>query len=1304
MKTDPNQSSVQSNIPSNTTKPEQTAKNAQLNSLIVRSYLWFSLASLGLFLIVFFTLGILLSLLLFNSNTAQKALPYISSWTNGQLQIESAQGRLIDGLTLHNIQFKNDNTDLQIDNISWHWQLKELFANRVQIDQLIVSNVNLQTISTPNQTASTESPLAALFELTKNYHTQLHIDDLQLKQASLQIDNQPAEEIKQLHAAIHWHNQQLNVTNLTGLYQHYKIATTSDFTLLNARKFSANLAVELTDLSTSDTAKKVAAPSPFKSLQFTSQIQGSLNSVQIQLNTTLPYVSRSQHTLNIQGNLIRVDSHWQEFKAKLNSQWQLEQAQGKTQTQYDIDSNKLTTHGQLDIGFKTRPQAKVIFDVTAPLSSLTINTALPQTKAAKPENMVFTLQSQFANMGSLQAQGNGNLTNNKIDINVTTQQLNLQWLNPENNYQLTSQFNWKLANLAQRKSQFNIKQFNLTGLPKPLSLTGQINTKLDSEPAPTEPKNSKIRKNYYAIDIANTHLKYAEHDGTIQAQLSLAEDLSSGHLQQAHLVLGDNQADLSGQWAKNFDVNLNAKLNQLSQLYTPLTGSVKLNISTKGQLKKDFSGIYQAWSTVKINARKIGYQLPAIKNKSAQTLYAKSLTLNGHIPLHQLAQSELHLQAKHIEQKTGLYQNQLLLSALNINRQKNSAHSNGFTSHIKLTHPNLSIQAKTVENNPSLEKQTIRLQQFDIKQTNTTKPNVGDWSLKQATDIHWTSPKQLQVDNLCIASQKNPSSDFCINSDTTQAHWRMHDLPIFNWLEPWLNSNITLKGLLNGEGQANWKNTLVASQSLTIPQLDITIIEQGFVFPISVKNWQAQAKINSNKASLTSQAQLNETGLLTAKINSHKKTNQAWSNAQLQGDITASLNEWTLNKRALEFVELHKTALKLHTQLSGQVNAPQHNTQATLDVQLDLPLLGLAQQEINLTANVTPETIAATGLWRQPNNRHADLTVNLVDFQTQPKLLANFKTDSIELLKTQFSELNTAADIDITLLEGATHIKGFAQLHDSSLNLDKMPLHEHTATSDDEIIIDKQGNVVPKQETISQLSYDVKIGFGKNVKINVRDAQTFLGGELQLVKQGDSPDLQALGEVNLLSGYINLDARNQVQIAKSSFTFNGAIANPALNVNLFRVVGQTTARLNITGSATQPQFAFYSDPSASQAQVINYLIFGRASDSSQEPDYQSQVLSAFYKFGIQNNTPVLNTLTRTLGVEDVYFDVKNQKVSNLLVGRALTDKLYVRYAKDLTGQQNNAVQFFYQLTQKLLLKSNSADDSSSIDLIYRLER
>ena len=236
------------------------------------------------------------------------------------------------------------------------------------------------------------------------------------------------------------------------------------------------------------------------------------------------------------------------------------------------------------------------------------------------------------------------------------------------------------------------------------------------------------------------------------------------------------------------------------------------------------------------------------------------------------------------------------------------------------------------------------------------------------------------------------------------------------------------------------------------------------------------------------------------------------------------------------------------------------------------------------------------------------------------------------------------------------------------------------------------------------LDYNVTVAFGSNVKLNVRDAQAYLGGDINVKQTPNEETMTAQGDIKIDRGYIELDRRNRILFDPSTFSFTGNIDNPRLNVNLFRQVDRTTARLNITGTSTQPQFVFYANPPQSQARIINLLIFGRAGDLENEPNYQSQILTAFYKLGIQNNTPVLNRLTRTLGVEDIYFDVQDQQVSSLLLGRALTDDIYIRYAHDLSGQQNSAVQIFYQLTPRWLLRSDNRNNRSSVDLLFQQER
>jgi translocation and assembly module TamB len=119
---------------------------------------------------------------------------------------------------------------------------------------------------------------------------------------------------------------------------------------------------------------------------------------------------------------------------------------------------------------------------------------------------------------------------------------------------------------------------------------------------------------------------------------------------------------------------------------------------------------------------------------------------------------------------------------------------------------------------------------------------------------------------------------------------------------------------------------------------------------------------------------------------------------------------------------------------------------------------------------------------------------------------------------------------------------------------------------------------------------------------------------------------------------------------------------------------------------------------------VNLLIFGRAGDLQNEPNYESQMLTALYKLGLQNNLPILSDLTQTLGIEDIYFDVQDREVNNLMLGRAINDQIYINYAYNLSGIGQNAVQVFFNLTPNWLIKSESGETSNAIDLIYRLER
>lgn len=1211
---------------------------------------WSLISLLGLLGLSALTAAGLLSWLMVSPQAPNQLWPYLSDLTHGQVQVESSQGRLINGLQIQGLSVQTSKIKVQVEQLEFEWQLLRVLKSELHVNRLAVQQAQVQINST--EPTESDAPNTEPFAFVDKLTLALRVDKLSLDQASLQIDQQPSQKLPNLSTGLEWRDRQLQLSNLSIDYAPYQFSGGGVINFKTAREFAGEMNLTLQGLAGLD---QLNPDNP--TLTWQAQWQGSLDDLSLDLNITHPYKLESQHRIQRNSAQIKLTSNWLSLDAQLTPEWKLHQLSGQSQLHYQLESNHLDSQANLSLAFNDLPSTKLTW----------------QAELDKTQQLQFDLLAQSEQMGSIRLNGHTLLSLASSDIKLTTQDFRLDWLRPNLEYQLNTQLHYQLHDLVERDSQLTVTSFDLTGLPERLQISGQV----DSQ---------RIKDTDYAFSIQKLDLTYGAHSGRVNANVNTTSDLSDIKIKQAQVQLGDNQIQLNGRWAESFDLTLSAQLNQLNQLAKELSGQANLTLQAKGHrdLESETLAFSQGWADLKADFDQLDFE--GFELNQAQ--------LSARVPLNQPQWAELDLQLNQLNQYSAETEiSTLLIEQLNLTRQPSEA---GLTTDLQWQHPQLMLEAQWFETNPSWREQTLRLNWLEISNEAT-----GNWQLNQTTDLNWQAPNLVRLPQTCLHSDQDPLAQLCFEVDAPQASWQFNALPIIDWVRPWLPNDLQLDGRLNGQGQINWQSDIRAHQTLSVLQLDLRLMQQGFEWPLTVTDWQTEFNLANQQAELTSHASLNDTGGLSAQVT--LRNHQAWSQAELDGNLRLQLNEWQIGERLAELITLHKTQLNLETALFGRLNKIEHDTRARMALDFDLPILGLAEQSINLQAQVAERAIKAHGRWQQPDKRQAELSLNLTDLQTVPHIKVELNSDSIELLKTNFAHLNTQAELAFSLSDGQAILSGGIELHDSYLNLDSMPLHQQARPHSDEIIINEQNQPIGQDKSNLTLNLDFRVEFGEQVKINLLDAQAYLGGELRLVQTEQDRNMRAFGEVLLREGYINLDRRNRVQIDRSSFNFTGVIANPALNVNLFRTVDQTTARLNITGSTSQPGFVFYSTPSLSQARIINLLVFGRAGDLETEPNYESQILSAFYKLGIQNNTPVLNQLTRTLGIEDIYFDVQDQQVSSLLLGRALTDDLYVRYARDLSGQQNNAVQIFYQLTPNWLLKSDSRDSSSSVDLIFRKE-
>lgn len=1206
-----------------------------MRAFLQRWLLRISLLISGLVLAGGFIATVFITLALHHPNLHNLFWPSLQNWTQGQVSIQHSQGTLGQGLSIQHIHINTADIELQIENLHWQWQLKSLLTGQLKLTQLDADKTQLRIKNTSDNTTS-QQPNLTPFAMFNHLSFGLQIDQLQFKELTVHQPNYEDLHFNTIQAALTWRTSQLDIKHFNVRHGAYHLSTTGQVKILSDRAFSGQLKSQLRGL--------------MGEVSLNTDWYGNLENLQFNTQFNTPFVLNAEHQLTRQPYGFSLHSQWLTSENQFTNESTFYLLNGQSQLDW-IDQKlqfKATVQTQLNQGSTSQHNLSLqIHDMA---------------------NLVFDWQIDSKQAGNIRLNGKGNLAQKISTIQLITQALQLKEFSDYDGI-LDTALTWTLTDLTNWQSSLQIERFDLQGLPQPLSIQGQVQSKLHNDDA------------QISLEATSLKLNYGDYKGDLSAKFLTDQALSTFNLPQAEFNLGQNRINLSAKFSEYFQLNASANLLNLQQLWPRLAGKAQLNLLLHGA---DFN---HAQTNLKMTGQQLRFD----------DLTLQKLTFNANTSLDQLASTQfnLHLDELTLDNADQSTPNTLFaLNQLQVNRQP---HNQGLRTELQLQHPQFSLRAQADEVGPFLKGRQISVNWLDIQNRHT-----GTWQLTAPWLIDWQPPNQITSNQACLDSWQHQHAKLCLQAfENQRLAWSMQAWPIFSWLTPFLPQSIRLNGLINGNGALIWQANWQFQQLFNSPQLDAIVQQQGYEWPIQINNWQVGINANKSEFNLIHEAKVNQDGHLQAHL---KLTpNQTWSDADIDGHISFGLNQLPLSEQAQELIKSHHSELLIYSALSGRVNDLQHDTRANFDALFDLPLIGLEKQQIQLKAQLNEQQIKAHGLWKQNSKQQAQLALDLLHLQQQPQLSVQLKTDYINLLNTPFARLNSAADINLIYQQQQLILTGEMQFQDSYFNLETIPLTERSQLSHDEVIMDRQNQPVIEPPTL-EMGLNLSVHLAEQVKIKVRDAEAYLGGELRLEKSPSKPDMSGFGQVSLSNGQLQLDARNRIEIDPTFFNFNGSLSNPTLNVNLSRQVLQTQARLNITGTATQPQFVFYSTPHLSQGQIINLLIFGRAADLDQEPNYQSQVVSAFYKLGIQNNTPLLNQLTETLGIEDVYFDIRDQQTSNLIVGRALTDKLYIRYAMGLGGQQNKAVQMFYQLTPNWFIESQSGDQSRSLDLIFRKER
>jgi len=194
---------------------------------------------------------------------------------------------------------------------------------------------------------------------------------------------------------------------------------------------------------------------------------------------------------------------------------------------------------------------------------------------------------------------------------------------------------------------------------------------------------------------------------------------------------------------------------------------------------------------------------------------------------------------------------------------------------------------------------------------------------------------------------------------------------------------------------------------------------------------------------------------------------------------------------------------------------------------------------------------------------------------------------------------------------------------------------------------------------------DLTIAAPNRIFVRGRGIDAELGGDLQLT--GTLANPVAIGAFDLRRGRLTV-VGTRLDFTRGRLTFTGDLT-PELDFVAETRAGDVTARIGVTGSAREPQFAFTSDPDLPQDEVLSRLLFAKASGGL-SPTQALQLAQVAAQFSGGGDDGVFESLRRSLGVEGLDISLGAEGGPTVGISRAISDRVSIGVKAGASTEQS----------------------------------
>jgi translocation and assembly module TamB len=419
----------------------------------------------------------------------------------------------------------------------------------------------------------------------------------------------------------------------------------------------------------------------------------------------------------------------------------------------------------------------------------------------------------------------------------------------------------------------------------------------------------------------------------------------------------------------------------------------------------------------------------------------------------------------------------------------------------------------------------------------------------------------------------------------------------------------------------------------------------------------------------------------------------SWREHPIRGSLDARTDSLSLIDIFVVEIDRATGHLATRVDIGGTLGQPTVNgTLQIRDAALDLYQINLSLRELAVDASFDAEALQLQGSSRLGDGR-AEFNGRMSWRGGQPFGDLHMQGERLLIVNVPEARILASPNLDFTIAGRRIDARGEVVL--PYARIEPADLTSAVLSSGDEVLVGEEV-LDPSQRWI--VNSNIRLQLGNDVRLESLGLSARLGGTLEVRSEGSQAS-RGIGELSVTEGRYQALGR-MLDIERGRLIFNNVPLNdPGIDLRAEKVFPAATAGVNVRGSLREPRLTFYSEPSMPQSQIASLILAGGSIESlsdNQAPGAARNDLLA------QGGAILAQRVGAQMGVDDVGIESDIDNQTSLVLGKYLSDRLYISYGISL-AEAINTLKLRWTISERWTIKTEAGQERSA-DIVYTLKK